>query len=692
MDKAVASLQHSHNDVERAKRHHDILDRYLGGNRPSASTFVSYRSQGQLAGKIPSFSDGSVEDINMDYPSGNEGSLSGAPSTDDEMTYGSGIEADEPHPALHSIEMETHPTKPDGPKEAVSEQRPLPGTPEETGFEIVSHAKTKIGEREEWDFMLPRVVPQHILSATFRDINYVFDVLDLVGALQRGASLEQVRGYLERFDRSNVKKRINDEVEGFPAMFYVVEANNEPLVRLWVAYGGNPEAMHTPSNTPLLAFAIVNGETIKKDTTLITSTLLSLGAAPNVIPSAFYSPYLRDLPENGPDAVHGDTDDEKERRQTSWYVGAARTQLARSITLSQRYYLDKASKTKTPLQRHVQLAQRRNAAALLGLPYFLIGQTLASSLLLSRLLSHLISPSKRPLVLVFAGPSGHGKTELARKLGHLLSLDLEVVDCTIFNREMELFGAREPFVGSEKGSPLNNFLANNAGKRCIVFLDEFEKTTSDIHKTLLLPFDNGEYQDRRTRETIDCSKTIWILATNAHDHVIKNFYRRNEEALCAQKNETEQLKLIKLLSAAIKQDFLTRFESPITGRVSGFIPFLPFSLGEQAVVVHKYLLELSSNVQGAVDLSFGPQERLLGNLRIRMHRDASLCKHVAEVEYHSDLGARSLINGVDSIKNLVVQAYLDVDEEIVESPHQATCYIDINDDDEIAVKIAAPSS
>lgn len=144
--------------------------------------------------------------------------------------------------------------------------------------------------------------------------------------------------------------------------------------------------------------------------------------------------------------------------------------------------------------RHRQVAKLKHAEPILGIPYFLIGQTIASDRLLQKLLSHLVIPSNRPLVLAFAGPSGHGKTELARRLGYLLGLDLEVVDCTIVRREIELFGPREPFRGAEKGSSINNFLAKHAGERCIVFLDEFEKTTSDIHQALLLPFDNGKYE------------------------------------------------------------------------------------------------------------------------------------------------------------------------------------------------------
>ena len=343
-------------------------------------------------------------------------------------------------------------------------------------------------EGTEWDFILPRIPAPPTLVAGAGEGQKSFNLPDLVGAMQHGASLQMIQNYLGYYEEGTVKRYIHNTVEGFPAIFYAVETNNELVIRTWITYCGDVTAVHKASNVPLLAFAIMHSETIQEDTTLIVATLLSLGALPQVIPAAFYTPYCRDLPDNGPNIV---TLEDIDNENNKWCTSAASARLARTANLTQRYYLERAAKTKKPSIRQRQIAIHRNAEALLGIPYFLIGQTMAANCLQQKLLSHIMVASNRPLVLVFAGPSGHGKTELARALGHLLSLELEVVDCTIVNRESDLFGPRHPYVGADRGSPLNNFLAKNAGERCIVFLDEFEKTTSDIHQALLLPFDNG---------------------------------------------------------------------------------------------------------------------------------------------------------------------------------------------------------
>ena len=341
-------------------------------------------------------------------------------------------------------------------------------------------------EQPEWNFLLPLISPPPSLTPGMGNSQEGFSLRDVIGAMQHGAPLQMIQNYLGYYGASTVQRHINDLVEGIPAMFYVVATNYEPLLREWVAYGGDVEAREA-TGVPLLAFAIMNSEAIQMDTSTVVATLLSLGASPDVIPSAFYSPFSQDLPDNGPEKLEDGGDDNK-----LWCRGTARARLARTANLTQRYFLERATRLKKPSTRHRQVAKLRNAEPLLGIPYFLVGQTTAANKLLQKLLSYIMVPSKRPLVLCFAGPSGHGKTELARRLGYLLSHELEVVDCTIYNREMELFGARAPYVGSENGSQLNNFLARNSGQRCIVFLDEFDKTSSEIHQTLLLPFDKGE--------------------------------------------------------------------------------------------------------------------------------------------------------------------------------------------------------
>jgi len=342
----------------------------------------------------------------------------------------------------------------------------------------------------EWDFVLPVLTPPARLQPGIGEGQEGFSLLDLLGAMQDGVTLQGIQSYLGYYDNATIRRHINGTVLGFPAMLFVVATNNDWILRTWVGYGGDVTAVHEASQVPLLAFAIMHAETIQTETTQVVATLLSLGASAQVIPSAFYTPFCHDLPDKGPElASLEDLSDENKQ----WCTEVAREKLARTMNITQRYYLERATKTKKPSVRHRQVALLRNAESLLGIPYFLIGQTTAANLLLQNLLSYIMIPTRKPLVLVFAGPSGHGKTELARRLGYLMSLELEVVDCTIHNHEMELFGPRKPFVGSEPGSPLNNFLAKHDGKRCVVFLDEFEKTTKDIHQALLLPFDNGMF-------------------------------------------------------------------------------------------------------------------------------------------------------------------------------------------------------
>lgn len=118
----------------------------------------------------------------------------------------------------------------------------------------------------------------------------------------------------------------------------------------------------------------------------------------------------------------------------------------------------------------------------------------------------------------------------------------------------------------------------------------------------------------------------------------------------------------------------------MTGRISDFLPFLPFSPGEQAVVVHKFLLELARRIRGPVNLSFANKEQLLGNIRMKLRKDASVCRILAEEEYHSDLGARSLAMGARKLEDILVETYLEIEGEITEDETVVDFLVDVDID------------
>jgi ATP-dependent Clp protease ATP-binding subunit ClpA len=82
-------------------------------------------------------------------------------------------------------------------------------------------------------------------------------------------------------------------------------------------------------------------------------------------------------------------------------------------------------------------------------------------------------------------------------------------------------------------------------------------------------------------------------------------------------------------------------QPPLTGRISAFIPFLPFSPAETYVGAHKYLLELMGEVRRPVNTSFGEEEQLLGDINLKVRQDASVCSILSQ-GYDPELGIRSL--------------------------------------------------
>lgn len=380
------------------------------------------------------------------------------------------------------------------------------------------------------------------------------------------------------------KTEASSNVQEVPLLFYAVERNCARSVRLLLEYGADPNAVVHPYKVPALAFAILHAENEYYNTTSVVTTLLSLVASSSSIPKNMWEDYL-----NAPQAETTASKQTDVDTKAWWCNEVFRTALARTLTLSQRYFLAKAATLKLSTVRMKQLAKAHKITPLLEVPYHLIGQAPATTMLLSKAFAHIALCANTPLILLYAGPSGHGKTELAKQVGRLMSVDSHVADCTEMRLEIDLFGRKSlnakketflvdlmigpkpPYQGHAEGSPLNNDLAQHSGERCIVFLDEFEKTTWDVGNALLLVFDSGIYRDRRHGNALDCSKTIWILASSHGQEAIVKFYNQ------FMRDQTEEV-IAKApfvsLDHTLKEAFARDMGAPLTGRsLSSFLSF-----------------------------------------------------------------------------------------------------------------------
>lgn len=484
-----------------------------------------------------------------------------------------------------------------------------------------------------------------------------FSVDTLAAGIAQGCSVGAAREYLGSYPLFMVEHGIEQLVKGcHPVIFYAIERNDVDYVRVLLENGCDAKA-HDIYSVPALAFAIMRSKWTVVNPTEVVKTLLGFGADPRQVPHDMWETYL-EPPATTPQAQ----DSDKAGALTLWCEQHHRGILAETLNLSVRYFLQKASLLTATKPRGMQLAQAHDYVALLKVPYLVVGQTFACQFVVDHVTSHIGMNIQSPLVLTFAGLSGHGKTELAKQMGALLQVPMTVVDCAEMRSDIGLFGSRTGYQGNERGSQLNNHLKDHDGKRTVVFLDEFDKTEQEVRNSLLLLLDSGEYYDRRTNTPVDASKTIWILATNLGDRAITKFYRDRMEGA----TEAEKAKLPhKLMQNQLKALFRDKFGAPMAGRMKNVAPFYPFDTAEQAVVAHKFLMELVDQLRQPIDLS-PVTKRYPAHVHLAVKNDGKLCKHIAEESYISELGARSLTSGIDDVRRDFFTTFVESEELVVE--------------------------
>jgi ATP-dependent Clp protease ATP-binding subunit ClpB len=227
-----------------------------------------------------------------------------------------------------------------------------------------------------------------------------------------------------------------------------------------------------------------------------------------------------------------------------------------------------------------------------------------------------LSKAGQPIAsFFFLGPTGTGKTELAKSLAEFLFQDENAIirfDMSEFKEEHSaalLYGAPPGYVGYEEGGLLVNKIRQKPYS--IVLFDEIEKAHTSVYDVFLQIMDEGKLHDRLGKEG-DFSNAIVLFTSNiGADHIVESF-NRNEVPTSTS--------LMEIMGRFFRPEFL--------GRLTEIVPFAPISK-ENALKIFEVHLK-----KEFVDL--------LKNISITVDIPMEVKMHLAENGYNAKYGARPI--------------------------------------------------
>ena len=206
-------------------------------------------------------------------------------------------------------------------------------------------------------------------------------------------------------------------------------------------------------------------------------------------------------------------------------------------------------------------------------------ETVASAIKLAR--AGLREPEKPIGNYLFAGPTGVGKTEVAKQLADGLGVKLIRFDMSEYMEKhaiSRLIGAPPGYVGFDQGGMLTDSVDQNP--HCVLLLDEIEKAHPDVFNILLQVMDHGKLTDHNGRTT-DFRNVVLIMTSNAGASEMS----KAAIGFGRDRREGED-------TAAIERTFTPEFRN----RLDAVVSFAPLGRDVIAQVVEKFVLQLEAQL------------------------------------------------------------------------------------------------
>ena len=265
--------------------------------------------------------------------------------------------------------------------------------------------------------------------------------------------------------------------------------------------------------------------------------------------------------------------------------------------------------------------------------------------------SGLQDPNRPVGSFVFLGPTGVGKTEMARALAEFLFDDEQSmvrIDMTEYMEKhavARLIGAPPGYVGFEEGGQLTETVRRKPYS--VVLFDEIEKAHADVFNILLQVLDDGQLTDGQGRK-VDFKNTVIILTSNIGSPLIQDFYTKEK------KGEDDQAEMERHIQEEMKRYFRPEF----LNRLDDVIIFHSLSEEDLLVIVDIQLQSLSKRLeQQKLTLQLtDPAKRMLGEEGFDPQFGARPLKRAIQEHILDPMAMRLLDGGIQSGANIHIDA------------------------------------
>lgn len=237
-----------------------------------------------------------------------------------------------------------------------------------------------------------------------------------------------------------------------------------------------------------------------------------------------------------------------------------------------------------------------------------------------------VGADRRPLAsFLFAGPSGVGKTALAKTL----ATELYHTDKALIRFDMSEFGeahSLSKLLGSPAGyigyRERNRFTeALREHPYAVILFDEFDKAHPDVQKILLQILDEGELTDSIGKK-ISFTHSIIILTSN----IGSELYGRQALGFGSSTDATPE-RQTRTIQAKIKE----HFGQPLTARIGAIIPFLPLDPTALATITTNHIAAISTNLLARHGFSITPDTQVVKTLIARSHTTESGARDISRI-------------------------------------------------------------